>query len=168
MLLLSGAEAAKRVGNFINQEHQIHGYSVELTAKQIYHLDPNGEVDFGGSEYVASTRNPVATHQKHSQDRYQWWTLTHGAYQIEFNETLELASDQIGFLEPHERLLRTGAEHAPIFLRGKCDPLTMLLTVSGGRVQIKQNARISKLRVFRLGEGASTLAAPAKPARKKR
>lgn len=168
MQLVSGKDTAGRVRNLINTEHQVHAFAVELTAKQLYSLNPTGAVDFGGSEYVAAERHPVPTHQKHSQDRYQWWTLNHGAYQVEFNEALELADDEIAMLEPHERLLRAGAEHPALFLRGKINPLTILLSVSGARLEMKQNARISTLRVFRLtGAGKAAAGAP-KPAKKKK
>lgn len=170
MQLLTGKEAVKRVSNLINEKHQVHGYAVDLTAKQIYTLNPTGEVDFGGSEYVPAQRHAVPTHQKHSQDRYQWWMLVHGAYQMEFNETVELADDEIALLEPHERLLRAGAEHPSQFLRGRSDPLATLLSVTCARVQIKQNARVATLRVFRL-TGPAAARAPrktAKPAKKKK
>jgi len=168
MQLVSGKEAVQRVRNLINEQHQVHAYAVELTAKQIFGMGPTGAVDFGGSEYVAAERVPVPSHQKHSQDRYQWWTLMHGAYQIEFNESLELADDEMALLEPHERLLRAGAEHPALFLRGKVNPLTILLSVSGARLEIKQNARVSTLRVFRLAGGGGKPAKAAKAAKKKR
>ncbi|MFQ5724655.1 MAG: hypothetical protein ACE5G6_09180, partial [Terriglobia bacterium] len=150
MQLVSGKQAVQRVQNLVSEKHQVHAYAVELSAKQIYGLSPVGQVDFGGSEYVAAERQPVPTHQKHSQDKYQWWTLMHGAYLVEFNETLELAEDEIALLEPHERLLRAGAEHPSLYLRGKQNPLTILLSVSGAKMEVKQNARLSTLRVFRL------------------
>lgn len=167
MQLLTGAEGAKRIGNFISRNHQIHAYSVDLTAKQIYSLEPTGEVDFGGSEYVAAGRHPLPTHKKHSQDRYEWWMLMHGAYELEFNETIALAEDEIALVEPHERLLRAGGEHPAIFFRGELKPLTILLTVAGGRLQVKQNSRISTLRVFRLAAGARR-GGPAKAAKAKK
>lgn len=165
MELVSGKEAVKRVHNLISEKHQVHAYAVELTAKGISSLNPTGEVDFGGSEFIPAQTAPIPTHQKHSQDRYQWWTLMHGGYTVEFNESIELAPDEIALLEPHERLLRTGASHAVHFLRGKISPLTTLLSVACARIQVKQNARISSLRVFRLGNGAAPSAKPAKTAK---
>ncbi|MDA2914450.1 dCTP deaminase [Acidobacteriia bacterium AH_259_A11_L15] len=165
MQLVSGKQAVQRVQNLVSEKHQVHAYAVELSARQIYGLSPVGQVDFGGSEYVAAERQPVPTHQKHSQDKYQWWTLMHGAYLVEFNETLELAEDEIALLEPHERLLRAGAEHPSLYLRGKQNPLTILLSVSGAKMEVKQNARLSTLRVFRLA-GAPKAAKP--PAKKKK
>ena len=52
-----------------------------------------------------------------------------------------------------------------LFLRGKVNPLTILLSVSGARLEIKQNARISTLRVFRLAGGAGAAPKAAKPAK---
>ncbi|HXE74032.1 MAG TPA: hypothetical protein VNN18_00145 [Candidatus Xenobia bacterium] len=159
MQLVSGKEAVQRVGNILSDKHQVHAYAVDLTARQVFRLDPTGTVDFGGSEYVAAERHPMPTHQKHSQDRYQWWTLPHGAYMVEFNETIELAEDELGLLEPHERLLRAGAELPARYLRGPHNPCWGLMSVTCAQVQIKQNARVATLRVFRLG-------APAKAAKK--
>lgn len=172
MELMSGKQAVARVRNLLSEKHQVHAYAVELTAKHIYNMNPTGAVDFGGSEYVPAERRPVPTQQKHSQDPYQWWTLMHGAYLMEFNEILELADNEIALLEPHERLLRAGAEHAVQFLRGKLNPVTTLLSVTSARMQVKQNARVSTLRVFRLSGGAAPAAAaarkPAKPTKKKK
>ncbi|MFQ5724062.1 MAG: dCTP deaminase [Terriglobia bacterium] len=162
MQLVSGKQAVQRIQNLVSEKHQVHAYAVELSAKQIYGLAPTGQVDFGGSEYVAAERQPVPTHQKHSQDKYQWWTLMHGAYLVEFNETLELAEDEIALLEPHERLLRAGAEHPSLYLRGKQNPLTILLSVSGAKMEVKQNARISTLRVFHLVAAPKAAKPPAK------
>src|SRR3990167_10348331 len=85
MQLVSGKEALQRVRNLIKAELQTHAYAVELTAKQLYSMNPTGAVDFGGSEYVPAEPHPVPSHQKHSQDRYQGGTLVHGAYLVEFN-----------------------------------------------------------------------------------
>ena len=168
MQLVSGREAVQRVRNLISEKHQVHHYAVELTARVIHTLNPTGEVDFGGGEYIPAQTAPLPAHQKHSQDRYQWWTLMHGAYQVEFNETLELAEDEIALLEPHERLLRAGAEHPVQFIRGRVNPLTTLLTVGCARLQIKQNARISLVRVFRLADAPTPAKAkPAKASKKK-
>jgi len=168
MQLVSGKEAVQRVGNILSEKHQVHAYAVDLTARQIFRLDPTGTVDFGGSEYVAAERHPMPTHQKHSQDRYQWWTLPHGAYMVEFNETIELAEDELGLLEPHERLLRAGAELPARYLRGPHNPCWGMLSVSCAQVQIKQNARVAALRVFRLEGAAKPARKAAKPAKKKR
>ena len=144
-----GKQAAERVKGIINPKFQVHGYAVGLTVRQVFAVDPVGQVDFGGSEYKAAGRIAVASLRRDPQDRYEWWDLSRGAYLVEFNETLELAEDEVGMLEPEERLLRAGAAHPSLFLRGTVDPVETLLTVEATRIQIKQNARTSRLRVFR-------------------
>ncbi len=166
MQLRSGKEAARRMRRFISSKHQVHAYSVDLTARQIYSLGPTGAVDFAGSDYLAADPHAVSAYQKHSQDKYHWWSLLHGAYLVEFNETLDLAENEIALLEPHERLLRAGAVHPALYVRGKVDPLATMLSVAGAKIEIKQNARISTLRLFRLAAAPSRPAAPKKAKKK--
>jgi len=155
---VSGTEAAVRLTGMISARYQVHAYSIDLTAKQIYALDPAGQVDFGGTEYSASARVPVASLRRNREDRYEWWDLSRGAYMLEFNENLALAPNEIAILEPDERLVRCGATHPTAFLRGQGERLETMLMVGTLNVHIKQNARVSRLRVFRFG------APPAAPA----
>jgi deoxycytidine triphosphate deaminase len=148
---VSGREAAARLTGMISPKYQVHGYAIDLTAKQIYGLDPSGQVDFGGTEYSASALLPVASLRRNPEDRYQWWDLARGAYIVEFNENLALAPDEIAILEPDERLIRCGAFHGTTFLRGQGERLETLLIVGTLSVLIKQNARVSRVRVFRFG-----------------
>lgn len=164
MRLLTGKNAADRVKGYISSRHQVHAYHVELTASRIYSLKPTGAVDFGGTELLPAEPHPLSTYKKHSQDRYEWWTLPHGAYLVECNESMKLDDSEIALLEPHERLLKAGGGHDSRYLRGSMSPVYLMLNVPTGKVEIKQNARISTLRVFSLGGGASF---PGKPARKK-
>lgn len=150
MELLSGKQVAKRVTTPISERYQVHGVSVELTVKNVFAMGMNGAVDFGGGEYVTSARAPVAPFRKHAEDRYQWWELVRGGYTVVFNEKLKLDEDEVGILEPHERLLRVGATHPTLFLRGPHENLETLLMVGTPKVRVKQNARISRLLVFRL------------------
>ncbi len=154
-----GKEAASRVSGIINPKYQVHAYSVNLTARNIYAVDPVGQVDFGGSEYSPAGKIAIGTRRRRPEDKYEWWDLGRGCYFVEFNETLELAENEIALLEPDERLLRAGAAHVPVFLRGRVAPIEALLHVDAVQVQIKQNARISRLRLFRF----SAAGAPAKP-----
>jgi deoxycytidine triphosphate deaminase len=146
---VSGAEAAARLTGMISPKYQVHGYSIDLTAKQIYSLDPTGQVDFGGTEYSASGRVPVASLRRSREDKYEWWDLSRGAYMLEFNESVALAPNEFAILEPDDRLVRCGAAHGTTFLRGQGERLETLLIVSTMNVNIKQNARVSRIRVFR-------------------
>ena len=148
---VSGREAAERLTGMMSPKHQVHGYSIDLTAKQIYGLDPAGQVDFGGTEYAPSTRLPVASLRRDKEDKYSWWDLARGCYILEFNENLALEANEFAIIEPDERLLRCGATHGTAFVRGQGERLETLLVVGTLSVQIKQNARVSRVRVFRFG-----------------
>lgn len=162
MDLLPGRQAAERVGNIINPKYQVHGYSVHLTVRNVYSVDPVGEVDFGGGEYVPAGKLVVEGRRRRQEDRYPWWDLGRGSYFIEFNETLELAEDEIALLEPEERLVRAGATHTPMFLRGHAAPIETLLQVEALQLQMKQNARISRVWIFRMAGAGMRIGAAAK------
>jgi len=161
MQLLTGKEVLSRIEGVLNPKYQVHGTAVDLTVKNIYAVDPVGRVDFGGTEYVPAGKVAIAAQRYTREDKYQWWDLSRGAYLVEFNETLQLAEDELGLLEPEERLLRAGASHAAHFMRGRVAPLETLLDVSTLRLQIKQNARIARVRIFRLLAAVPTRAAKA-------
>jgi deoxycytidine triphosphate deaminase len=154
MELQPGKQAAPRVQGMMQAKYQVHGYSVSLTVKNVYSIDPTGQVDFGGGEYVSAGRVLIEPVQRRPEERYPWWNLGRGSYFIEFNETLELGLDEVGILEPDERLVRAGASHPSVFLRGRISPVETLLEVSALRLELKQNARISRLRLFKMGEPA--------------
>ncbi len=149
MHLLTGKQAATRVAGIISSKYQVHRYSVHLTVQKIYSVDPVAQLDYAGSEYVPAGQMAIATQRRQPEDRWEWWDLSRGSYFVEFNETLELPEDEIALLEPHDRLLRAGADHVPIFLRGRAAPILALVRVEALRLQIKQNARISRIRAFR-------------------
>jgi hypothetical protein len=164
---LTGREIAARVRGMTSAKHQVHGYSVDLTVRGVSVVDATGRVDFGGSEYIPAGRIEMAALRRNPEDKYLWWELTRGSYFLEFNESLELGADELAVLEADDRLLRAGATHTAICLRGKQSPLEMLLDVQVTRVLIKQNARTSRLRVYRFAGGPAADAA-GKLARKKK
>jgi len=166
MDLLTGKQAAEHIQNLINPKYQVQRFAVNLTVRNIYSVDPVGQVDFGGSEYKPAGKVEVARFRRNREDRYEWWDLGRGCYFVEFNESLELGDDEIAVIEPDERLLRAGVTHETMFLRGRVSPLEVLMEVDIVRVQFKQNARTSRLRVFRFAPEAAP-AAPAKTPAKK-
>jgi deoxycytidine triphosphate deaminase len=171
MELLTGKEALNRIKGVLNPKFQVHGTAVDLTVKTIYAVDPVGQVDFGGSEYKPAGRVAVASLRYNREDKYEWWDLSRGCYIIEFNESLELPDNEVAMLETEERLLRAGASHPCHFVRGRVAPIETLLEVSCLRIQIKQNARTSRIRIFRLPAAVATtqgkMPAGAKNKRKK-
>jgi hypothetical protein len=172
MELLTGKQAASRIQGMLSAKYQVHGYWVDLTIRGISGVDPVGRLDFGGGEYTPAGQVTIAPKRLRPEDNYQWWELDRGCYIIEFNETLELADNEIALLEPDPRTLRTGATHVPVFLRGRVSPMDTLFDVQAQHLTVKQNARVSRLRVFRLGtdgkSAASIARVTAKPARKAR
>jgi len=150
MQLLPGKEAAARVAGILHPKYQVHGYSVQLTARKIFSVDPTGQIDFGGSEYVAAGRIEIPTQQLRLEDRYQWWELGRGSYFLECNEALDLAENEIALIEPDDRLLRAGAWHVPFYVRGRVIPVQLLLEVGAERLRVKENARLARFRLFRI------------------
>jgi hypothetical protein len=172
MELLTGKQAASRIQGILSAKYQVHGYWVDLTIRGVSGVDPVGRLDFGGGEYMPAGQLTIAPKRLRPEDNYQWWELERGCYIIEFNETLELADNEIALLEPDPRTLRTGATHVPVFLRGRVAPMDTLFDVQAQHLTMKQNARVSRLRVFRLGTDGVSAAIVAKrtgkPARKGR
>jgi hypothetical protein len=152
MELLTGNDAATHIAGIIHPKYQVHGFSVHLTVRKIYAVDPVGKLDFGGGEYVPAGRVAIAPRQLRPEDNYLWWELEKETYFIECNETLSLAPDQIALIEPEDRLLRAGGWHAPLFVRGHVDPVELLLTVGVLQLRVKENARIARVRLFRIGD----------------
>ena len=96
------------------------------------------------------------------EDKYLWWELDRGSYFVECNETLNLASDQMALIEPEDRLLRAGGWHVPLFVRGHLDPVELLLTVGVLQLRVKENARIARVRLFRIDEEGKAARNPRK------
>jgi hypothetical protein len=164
MQLLSGKDAANHIAGIIHPKYQVHGFSVHLTVRKIYAVDPVGKLDFGGSEYVPAGRVELAPVQLRPEDSYRWWELDRETYFVECNETLSLAPDEIALIEPEDRLLRAGGWHAPLTVRGHIDPVELLLSVGVLQMRVKENARIARVRLFRIGEKVKS----ARAARKSR
>ena len=150
MQMLAGRVAAARTAGILNPKYQIHGYSVHLTARKIFSVDPTGQIDFGGSEYIAAGRIEISAQRMRLEDKYQWWDLGHGSYFVECNEGIDLAENEIALIEPDDRLLRAGASHAPFFVRGRVAPIQVLLEVGATRLRVKENARLARFRLFRI------------------
>lgn len=165
---VSGKQVAARLRGILNPKYQVHAYGVDLTVHQLFALDPTGRVDFGGGEYTPAGKVPLGSAPKRPDDAYEWWDVGRGSYIVEFNEALELAEDEIALVEPNDRLLRAGASHAAVLLRGRVEKIEVLLDVNLLRVQIKQNARVSHLRIFRFGAAKPATGQAKSAARSKR
>jgi hypothetical protein len=91
MQLLSGKDAANHIAGIIHAKYQVHGFSVHLTVRKIYGIDPAGKLDFGGGEYAPAGRVELAPNPLRPEDNYRWWDLGRESYFVECNETLTLA-----------------------------------------------------------------------------
>jgi deoxycytidine triphosphate deaminase len=152
MQLLSGKDAATHIAGIIHPKYQVHGFSVHLTVRRIFAIDPAGKLDFGGGEYAPAGRVELAPQQLRPEDNYRWWDLGRESYFVECNEMLSLAADQMALIEPEDRLLRAGASHVPLFVRGHLEPVELLLSVGVLQLRVKENARIARVRLFRIDE----------------
>jgi deoxycytidine triphosphate deaminase len=152
MQLLSGKDAATHIAGIIHPKYQVHGFSVHLTVRKIFAIDPAGKLDFGGGEYAPAGRVELAPQQLRPEDNYRWWDLGRESYFVECNEMLSLAADQMALIEPEDRLLRAGASHVPLFVRGHLEPVELLLSVGVLQLRVKENARIARVRLFRIDE----------------
>jgi deoxycytidine triphosphate deaminase len=173
MFLLPGKDAASHIEGILHAKYQVHGFSVHLTVKKIFAADPAGRLDFGGSEYAPAGRVEIAPHALRPEDSYRWWELDKDTYFVECNESISLESDQLALIEPEDRLLRAGAWHAPLSVRGRVGPIELLLTVGVLQLRVKENARIARVRLFRIEDTAKRIkprsnGASSKPRRAKR
>jgi hypothetical protein len=164
MQLLSGKDAAGHIAGILHPKYQVHGFSVHLTVRKIFAIDPVGKLDFGGGEYAPAARIELVAHQLRPEDNYLWWDLDKESYFVQCNESITLGSDQIGLIEPEDRLLRAGGWHAPFFVRGRLDPVELLMTVGVQQLRVKENARVARVRLFRIPEAVKS----ASTVRKKR
>ena len=162
MELLSGKDAATHIAGILHPKYQVHGFSVHLTVKKIYSIDPAGQLDFGGSEYAPAGRLELAPHPLRPEDKYQWWNLDRQSYFVVCNETLRLAPDQIALVEPEDRLLRAGGWHIPFVLRGHVDPVELLLVVGVAQLRMKENARLAHVRLFQIDDTSKPARGPRK------
>ena len=173
MQLLSGKAAAEHISGILHAKYQVHGYSVHLTAHKISSMSPTGQIDFGGGEYVAAGRTEMTPVQIRPEDNYLWWNLDHGGYFVQCNETLHLATNEIAMIEPEDRLLRAGGWLVPLFIRGHVEPIEFLIEVVATQMRMKENARIARVRIFRIdptnapGSRKSNSKKPSRPRRKK-
>ncbi|MGH9679849.1 MAG: hypothetical protein ACRD4Y_07845 [Candidatus Acidiferrales bacterium] len=164
MQLISGKVAAEHISGILHPQYQVHGFAVHLTVRTIFSLDPTGQIDFGGGEYIPAGRRELSSHPVRPEDKYKWWDLGRGSYFAVCNETLHLAANEIALIEPEDRLLRAGGWHVPLFVRGHVDPVELLLEVGVARLRVKENARLARVRLFRIEEAKTAARASGKRA----
>src|ERR1700676_2149187 len=69
MQILPGKAAEERIAGLLHAKYQVHGYSVHLTARKIFSMEPTGQIDFGGSEYIAAGRIEIASQRLRQEEQ---------------------------------------------------------------------------------------------------
>lgn len=151
MTLLPGNAISWHIDNLISDDKQIGTRSLELTVREIRRFVGHGKVDFGGSEWQGAKVEPIPPLPQNADDEHGWWVLHRGLYQVVLNEKLTGPMPGVGIITPSERLTTTGAyHHAVVIDEDEIPPL--LLVVGENGIEIKENARISKLIIFQPAE----------------
>lgn len=132
------------VAGIVHEPTQVHEdeAALDLTAAEIYEVTDPGRVDFGGGELEDATLEPHDRVWRTEDDEYQWWHLDAGRYVLQFNETVE--ADERLVLQPRGEMLERGASHPT--LHGRSIE-RVPLSVGGGGLRVKENARVSTLLV---------------------
>jgi hypothetical protein len=137
--------------NTLHADTQVEAESVSLTAGAISELTGPGELDFGGSEFQLADRHGVEPIKRSDEDDYGWWSLAEGQYILEFNEQIGLESGHYALLQPHDHLYWNGVSHPTLFLDADDTDmaLSVPITVGHNGVEIKENARVSSVRIIK-------------------
>jgi len=152
MRYLTGATVKDRIDGIVHTATQQHDYETDLTVTAIYEIVGPGEIDFGGSEFKPAERTELAPVKRDHDDQYGWWELPPGTYVVRYNEVPDLRDDLLAFVQPHERLQQAGATHPTFWFRDTREHVETLLNVGDGGINIKQNARLSKLLILTLDD----------------
>ncbi|TYB30612.1 MAG: dCTP deaminase [Candidatus Mcinerneyibacterium aminivorans] len=151
MKYLSGKKISEMLDNIIYEKKQACGDSFYLTVNKIYKFSSTGELDFGGSEFKKCDLKEIKPEKRNSEDDYGWWELKQGHYFIEFNETLKMdkISDERIYISPLGRLMLAGGDHTKTLHEKRKPVIDTILRVAESGLNIKENARISKLEVLK-------------------
>lgn len=135
--------------NIVYDKTQNEDSYFSLTADKIYSFESKGELDFGGSEFKKSKLKKIKPVKKNEDDKYGWWFLEKGTYKVKLNEKVKKINESITLIiEPHKRLLDCGVTHNTEIINNK-GTLEVILRVGKNGVNIKENARISTVKVFK-------------------
>lgn len=147
MTVLSTDEVADQLDGLVHLDTQRAPSGVDLTVAAVFRLTGHGQLDFGGGEFQAAPREPITPVLDDPEDDYGWWTLEAGTYMIRYNESVALDDGQTAELTPLERTLHAGAHHAAFRLDEGRDPLEALLVVGRMGCRLKENCRVTRLRI---------------------
>lgn len=137
----------KVITNYIHEGKQLDEGtgSMILTAGRIGTLVGRGSLDFGGSEYAPAPTAWQEPVKANPDDKYGWWHLEPGSYLLEFNESVKLEAGERVIFQIWEEAARTGIAHPTEVIVGSREPLATVMQVAAPGVDIKENARLSRV-----------------------
>ncbi|MCF7805558.1 MAG: dCTP deaminase [Candidatus Marinimicrobia bacterium] len=119
-----------------------------LTVNQIGRLTEPGALDFGGSEYTEAEVEWIVPEVRNEDDKYGWWELGEGSYRIQFNEGVEMPDDTGMLLQTWEKVRKNGVIHPTEVITRTRNPLSTHIYVGEAGIGIKENARLSEVRLL--------------------
>lgn len=136
--------------NIVHEETQFPEQNnlAYITVKRIGRLETSGALDFGGSEYASAEIRWLEPEKGASDDKYGWWNLDSGKYFVQFNESLKLDDKSGILLQIWSKALHAGVSHPTMVITESQDPLHTLITVGDQGTSIKENARLSEVRMI--------------------
>jgi hypothetical protein len=150
-MLLAGEEIVDCVDGIIHEETQLAEDGLDLTVNEVKEVASPTELDFGGGEEKQSDLRRLEPEKRSREDDYGWWNLQGGIYIIDFNEEVNVA-EGLGVVVPLERLTVGGSFHPPLLFQGYMGNNPVLSASSSG-LKLKENARISRLMVWKESGG---------------
>lgn len=123
-----------------------------LTVAGVGTFSDRGSLDFGGSEYSEANIKWLTPQKKTEDDKHGWWHLSEGLYVVELNERVTPAKESALYLHIWEAAERAGIVHPSRVLfpddsEESVRPLRVTVSVGSNGVDIKENARLSKLTI---------------------
>lgn len=146
-MFLSGEKTKKYLEGIIHEETQLSDRGVDLTANGVDRITSPTDLDFGGGEEDLGKVEKLTPGKRSDEDKYGWWNLEGGIYIIEFNEDVNV-TEGLGVLVPLNRLTDGGSYHPPKLFTGELGS-KMVLHVHSRGLNLKENARISRLSIWR-------------------
>ena len=150
MQILPSDQLRKYINPILHADTQLHETHLDLTVKAINHPVRVGALDFGGSEFEAAGMETQRAFKQHNDDSYAWWNLQPGLYQAEFNEEIsQSGNDLLAFISLHEHAIEAGLSSGSCMTKYGNGSLKLNFQVPNCGCNIKENARLATLRLWR-------------------
>ncbi len=148
MKFCRGEEIAAFTEKVISRKHQIKPHGFDLTVGKLFAVKKEGAIDLGGSEVKDAMVEELVPQKIREEDKYGWWLLTAGEYMVKFNESIVIPEGHTGIIQALSRTLKAGVIHPTLFFSAGEKVEMTVLSVGKSGFNVKENARISTLRVM--------------------